>query len=393
MFLLLFLLVIASCNPLILGVNLSNLVLPLLLGKVLRCVVLGNSNINNYTIQSATICLFYVILSFYCIYSVDVEQSIVIYLKFFVPIIVYFYLCGKYAKGLYHEILDSILCYMCYANILGCLVGIVFLYFDIDINGSEFATSVGEVAGETVYRMKGTFTQPNIFAGFLVLTFPGFIYKLRSFAISYRLILFFIEMFCLYKTYSRWSMIALIFSFIILMIKYAYDKRVISIRKLILSLLILLLLVLVISILYNLGYFIHEGSNLERITALSLATQYAMDNDFFGYGLGIGLTRFPLHIILDGTLINLLVDTGLVGVLMYAMVCLLLVYNMSKKISLCHDLSLYMIFWSLCIFIIVSINETILYNTLLNYFISFYLFCSNLKNVKHSVTNGDMNNL
>lgn len=393
MFLLLFLLVIASCNPLVLGVNLSNLILPLLLGKVSRYVVWGNSNINNYTIQFATIGLFYIILSYYCIYSVDVEKSIIIYLKFFVPVIVYFYLCGKYAKGLYHEILDSILCYMCYANIAACIVGIVFLYFDYDINGSEFATYVGDVGGEIVYRMKGTFAQPNVFAGFLVLTFPGFIYKLRNLAIPYRLMLFFIEIFCLYKTYSRWSIIALIFSLVILMIKYAYDKQVISIRKLILSLLTLLLLILGISVLYNLGYFTHEGSNLERITALSLALQYAMDNDFLGYGLGIGLSRFPFHIILDGTFINLLVDTGLVGIFMYMIVCLLLVYDISKKLSLCHDLSLYMILWSLWIFIIVSINESILYNTLLNYFISFYLYCSNFKNVKYSVDSSSMNNL
>ena len=382
MFFFLFMLVIGSYNPIILDYNLSNYFAILLLGGIFNYIVLGNKSINNNSIQSISVYLFYALLLFYCLNSMDNEQSYITYFKLLVPVIVYLYLCGHFSSKKYFYTLDKILGYMCHANILACLIGILFLYFNYDVNVPDYEGYIADMSGETVYRMKGTFAQANVYAGFLALTFPAVVYKLRYVAHSYKkyyYMAFIMNMFCLYKTYSRWSLIAVSMGLIITMFTYLYHKKRINTGLLIFGVSLLFALIVIFTALYNLGYFTHEGSNLERILALSVAFQYASDNDFFGYGLGIGISKLPFEIILDGTIINLLVDCGMVAILQYIAVCFFTFRGLYSKLYACSNLSIYMILWSFCIFFIISINETILYNTLLNHFFAIYLFASNIK--------------
>lgn len=378
-----FLVIIALYNPIVLGVNISSIFAISLVANGIKYVVLGNRSINNFTVLSFVVLLFYIISFFYCVNSLDQDKSFFVYAKFLLPVIVYVYMCGSFYKCNYSIILNRLLKYMCYANLLACIAGIVFWYFNIDVNVGEYEGYLGDVNGETVYRMKGTFAQANVFAGFLAITFPGIIHMIYKSAYKYRLhcfIMISLELFCLYQTYSRWSIIAIIVSLFLMIIIYIYIHKKIKIRHFILGLFLLMAVIVCIVWLFLVGYFIHEGSNLERVLALQIAFQHAMNNDFLGYGIGIGISNLSFDIILDGTIINLLVDTGIIGVGAYLLMMCITFKLLINKLICSNSFAGYMMLWSFCIFFIISVNESILYNALLNYFLALYIFFSNAYN-------------
>ena len=105
-----------------------------------------------------------------------------------------------------------------------------------------------------------------------------------------------------------------------------------------------------------------------------------MNNDFLGYGIGIGISNLSFDIILDGTIINLLVDTGIIGVGAYLLMMCITFKLLINKLICFNSFAGYMMLWSFCIFFIISVNESILYNALLNYFLALYIFFSNAYN-------------
>jgi hypothetical protein len=261
---------------------------------------------------------------------------------------------------------------LAFSNIIACLTAIYFY------NNSSNNLYLMFFNGVAYKRMLGAFQQANVFANYIAVTFPFVLVILKKKRIINKLffVLFLLlNIYCLYYSYSRWTMISIVLATIILCI--ILNKKKISSKKF--KRIIIVVFVAAILICYmivNLGkinstiYLSHRNSTDIRyasiLNALSRASSYA----FMGNGLGLGLGNE----VLDSTLMNLLIDTGIFGVLIYFILFGYMLHNSRKICKIDTKIENLTIMYSLMIFFFLSVLENVIYNTLINSFVGLYLF-------------------
>ena len=363
-----FSLCIAIYNPEIFGFNLSNFIL---LG--ITAVALMRTRIKTSVNKRIlfTLIYFYIIILFSAIYSCT-KNGFVLFLKLIIPLCFMFICSRVMADNISKKEICNI---FALTNICACISGILRLYIFDDYGYTMLYN------GTRIARMRGSFLQPNVFATFLIMTMPYSIYTIWFFIkeknnkLLYRLLLLvdiLLNLFCIYMSRSRWSMFVLaiyIFIYIYLLLKNKTSGG--KIAGLYISIFICGILYIFLNNNYLISnFFSFRTSNNIRINSYTQAYELIKENHFMGLGLGHGVES-----VLDSTILNLLIDIGLIGAILYIFLCLFCFIELIKIKKIVGDLiTPYMImFVGFCI---EMIAESILYNSLINYFLGIILYLS-----------------
>ena len=110
-----------------------------------------------------------------------------------------------------------------------------------------------------------------------------------------------------------------------------------------------------------------RNSTSIRLESIIVAFIKARENFFMGSGLGQGLSDIRNSMILDSTFMNLLVDTGIVGVFLFLLMNAKCFINIFRRA--CQNSNYQPYLEMLLILLIEMIAESILYNSLLSGFI------------------------
>lgn len=368
--------IIALYNPNIGNLNLSNY---FLLFWFFIFLIFKNTKLKIYNFKRINVMLIFVVFLYLLItliFSTDKINSIILLLKLTVPYILSILLLNIInTKEKFNIFINILVCSGAFASLYGCIQ----YFFGL----SDYVLQ--SIGGIVVYRAVGAFNLPNVFASFLVLIIPFMFYKIKvtqnKFIKLINIISLIITLTCLYLTYSRWAIICLVIAFSIYLIRrilhQIIHKRIRLNKKILLiSPMILGVVIFLINKYFNDIYvlFFNRESNDIRKSSIMYAIEKFNEN-IWGYGLGNGNNG----IILDSTYVNLLLDTGLIGLILFS-VLLFTVYvgfkrSSNSNISLGNIYNIASI--SLLIFILNGVLETVLYNTMINIFLGIYLFILN----------------
>lgn len=350
-----FLMSVCLYNPIVFGVNLSNVlcifgfcVTLLRKGKI---IIFSKKN----NLWCALLCL-YILAAVSILYSQDFWLSIKTFIKLICLLIVILWtnllLHSNNNSGWVWKLLLLL-------NVVASSVGIFQLVFGIGDYHLAYGTDYD------VIRLVGAFPTPNIYGNFLCLTIPSVILRIKY---DKRLfIVLLMNIIVLYKTYSRSSILFLICSIILLVLlnEIFVDKKIrFSINKLIWS---LCCICMIFSCIYYLTVsgklsflFQTRHSNLVRLDSYIKAINMIKDNPI-GRGIGIGIGD-----LLDSGYLNIGVDLGLIGLIFF--VCLAVIslrkairINIAKK-----TITNQIILLSLIMFWLINIFENAIYDSLLN---------------------------
>jgi len=226
-------------------------------------------------------------------------------------------------------------------------------------------TSGDQLLGGILYALKhkrigSTFGAANIFAGFLTITFPFFIYALtRSKKLLMRIslaLLLIIFLYGFFLTSSRGGLLTLIFSFFITSFLFSLkDKRLM--KKFLIVFLALIILATIILLLANIFWqedkqqeqgiqspsffdrLLSSSTIRDRITYLTVGIQLFLRNPLIGYGHGsyaILCTQFlPTTSgskFTHNFIIQLLCETGIIGTTIFLLFALLTISTIFKSI-------------------------------------------------------------
>lgn len=361
---------IAIYNPEVRGFNLSNYIL--LVTLTVSLFRFGLSlRVKRRTLVS--IVLFYTAILISGFQSLTIEGFITL-IKVFIPLCLYA-VCSKVMSSPFQR--DKVIKIFAVVNISACLTGMVKYYVLNDYGYTMIYLN------SRIGRMRGSFLQPNVFATFLAITFPfGWCFFWNSIISAEKptvktmnrilLVLdLLINVFCVYLSRSRWSMLTI--GMLVIMLPLALTKRrsrnstIISIVG---SVVAVICIVLVLYTNTNINrYFGYRLSNDVRKNAIVRAIELSKENAFFGLGLnhGIGGT-------LDSTIMNLLVDTGWIGLILYIGLCVICFIELLKIYKYKNDRTVLPFILMFFVFCIEMIGESILYNSLINCFLGVVWF-------------------
>lgn len=345
---------IATYNPTILGFNLSNfLILSGYLFTALKFQKITIPSKKNPIMQSLLLFIICIIGSIFLsnnwLTSIRVSLQIMM-----LPATVIW--IGNIAKT--NKDNENIWKMMVLINFLACMVGVMQTILKI----GDYHLAYG--ADDDAIRLVGAFPTPNIYASFLCLTLPAIILKIRDNRKYFvHLVL---NMFILYRTYSRSSILFTTIAIVVwAMINACLKFKGKIKRKTIIR--IVLVIGAIGCTVYRLAYngklrflFKKRYSNEYRVSSIFEAMK-AFSEKPFGRGIGIGING-----ILDGTFFNVLVDTGLIGMIV---LIVFMSITIKKSIFLVKTNNCWksqVILLSTLIFWMLNLLENILYDTLLS---------------------------
>ncbi|WP_213532893.1 O-antigen ligase [Paenibacillus sp. J45TS6] len=365
---------IAAYNPVIFGLNLSNIILIIGFIYILLVRNVKTKMFHYKKTNVMLIILLYVYLSTTIIYSIDQLVSIITYVKIITPILFSVVLMNTITTLRKMEFFLGLLISSGY---ISAIYGCVQYFFGL----TDYRLVA--INGELLYRATGTFQHANVYGSYLILILPFMIYKF-SHAESQKnklihSLLILITHIAIYLSFSRWAIICLLIVYVLFGIRTIINS--LKFKKL--PRWIILIPIIISTAVYvvysNWGtidlLFIDRGSNDIRYNSLNITITSFFDN-MKGFGLGNGNGG----LILDGTYFNLLVDAGFVGLLLYCILIFHILIGLKKKYSSCISLSnLYLISnLSLLLFVLNGFLETNIYNTGLNIFLGLYIYLLNI---------------
>lgn len=355
---------ISIYNPEIYGFNLSNYIL---------LIVAFTSVAILRTVTHIKKGLFLAVLFLYIVFTISAIQSDsydgwILFIKLTIPVF-----CAVIASKTMKEEVGRNMMAKAFAvvNVCACITGIInyYVFRDQGYTMLYMNTRIG--------RMRGSFLQPNVFATFLVVTLPFSFFcflgsgfsdeKIRKKRTKFLLLIMVLALnvFCIYMARSRWSMLTM--ALLLVWCPFVITKKN-SKKNILLALGCTILVVTSMSLFLYFSsnataFFGYRWSNDIRKRAIIQAFELADSNNFWGLGLahGIGST-------LDSTIMNLLVDTGLIGMLLFlgiCIYCLICLFRNSKCSNRAIDRAFCLMFIGFCI---EMIGESVLYNSLLNCF-------------------------
>jgi hypothetical protein len=183
------------------------------------------------------------------------------------------------------------------------------------------------------------------------------------------------------QTHSRWGVVSIVIAYTISLTIF---NNKLSKRKRILAafgIAILFLIGFIWSLNFDLliGLFERNSTSI-RLNSFILAFEKASSNIYMGSGLGEGIQSETTTLILDSTIMNLLVDTGIIGVMLFVFLTVKSLKKILRRSKCCKSIKPYLTMsLALCI---EMIAESIFYNSLLNSFIGIMWlvgFCKNLE--------------
>ena len=359
-FLSLFYFMIGSYNPEFLGFNLSNFVLFFI---VTLLFVFPCKRIT--FLKSPIMFLgFYYLFSFAFLDLINITNSISVFLKILIPIMSMCIFCVMFRMEKDIAILSRILLY---TNIITCIIG-VFNFYVLEDYGYTMM-----IDGVFIPRMRGAFLQPNVFSMYIILTLPFMYWELHGKRVYdkrniVQSIFFYIillsNIFCLYMSKSRWSAVCLVIASICM---FYIDGKINKKIKLVIGIITALLITTTFISLSNNPQLFYRGSNNLRIESILIACSLISDNLLLGNGIGNSFVVYSsLGYILDSTYLNILIDSGLVGMLLFAAIEVLAITYLMKKIKTNREL--YPVLFMSIILITGCFLENIFYNSLINSF-------------------------
>lgn len=373
--------VVALYNPEFRGLNLSNylLVIGLLIVLLTKNKEFRIFNSSRKIIPIIGVGLLFAYLFLHTVmFSDNISVSIIVVLKFSIPIIFCLLLLNTVKK---HKQFIKLINIITYSGILAACYGCIQYYFKL----SDYILM--NVNGAVIYRAIGAFKQANVFASYLILIVPFIVYKIRNsesrhmkiFSISS----LFVVLTAIYLTYSRWAIISLIFVYLVYFIKKLIrnllNKGIRITKKgyikICLALLALPGFTIVFWQIFNTyskkiySLFFNRNSNNVRINNIAYAFG---DFKIFGHGLGNG----NVGTIIDSTYLNILFDLGLIGMIVTAFIFIYMYIKANNRAKPNYSLkNIYVALeLSLFLFMVNGSLESILYNSVINGFMGMYLF-------------------
>ncbi len=356
---------IAVYNPEIYGFNLSNYIL---LITSLITASMGLRTLRVKKIMFFLIILLYFILCVSALHSGS-DNGFYIFTKLIVPIC-----CMLVVSYIMRDEigLSRVSNMLAYINLTAIIVGI-FRFYILNDQGYTMMFMNSRIG-----RMRGSFMQPNVFATFLVITFPfafcyfwnrimkSYVGIKRIFYKAFLVITVLLNLYCIYMAKSRWSMVSI--AAILLCYPYIFMKKRTKKRMIIAILGMLTIVFSMIAVLYfndriN-SFFGYRMSNEARKDSILLALETANKNLIFGMGLGHGIGKT-----LDSTIMTLLVDAGVIGVavfLLMSLYCVIVLFRKCKEQDQSPLIPYLLMFTAFCVEMAL---ETVFYNTLINCFL------------------------
>lgn len=280
--------------------------------------------------------------------------------------------------------INRILKYVLYAVLIAALFGIldvfmkVFFHFDVNQYIYRPAVSTMNIKVYNFYRERSFVVEPGHFALFLEILGPLAVYyiinELKNFFI--KLILVFIIMFSFLLTFSTGGILIFLISSLFVIIYYVLQKGIRFKKNYILFIMVFFFL-LVLFILYGVTYIdflikyfemkiTNSGSasnRLEKIEyAIFLFNHGDVFRELFGYGPGGYLVLYS-HISIICLYLLLLIETGIVGLVLFVLFQILILVNIFKiKTKLKYYL------------LVAYISSSIHYMLISNYWYPWYWF-------------------
>ena len=359
-FLALFYFMIGSYNPVFLGFNLSNFVL---LFIAIIMLVFPCNRVKLYRLPVILLGAYY-LFSFIFLDPDNITHSLSVYLKILMPLMAMCIFCIIFKSNGDMVIFNRILLY---TNLIACLVGL-FNFFILEDYGYTMM-----VDGVFVPRMRGSFLQPNVFSMYIILTFPFMVWELnKKKKYEKRKIVhtFFyysmlaINIFCLYMSRSRWGTVCAIVAYIC---SFIIDRDLGKKVKLVISIIIALLLGVALLSLANHQQLFYRESNSLRIESILIAFDLILDNLFFGSGIGNSFVIYDsLGFILDSTYLNIMLDSGLIGIILFIVINTMAIFCLLNKTR--KNREFYPVLLVSIMLITGCFLENIFYNSLINSF-------------------------
>lgn len=189
-------------------------------------------------------------------------------------------------------------------------------------------------------------------------------------------LLFFIglNLFCVLQSKSRWSIVSIVIGYLI---SFTIFNDNLSKKKRVIAGLVIAI-IFVFGFIWSLNFDLFKGlfernSTSIRLNSFLIAFKKASSSIFMGSGLGEGIKSEGTALILDSTILNLLVDTGFIGVLLFSLITIRSFKIILRKSKTYYSMRPYLTMsLVLCV---EMIAESILYNSLLNSFIGVMWFC------------------
>ncbi|MBX9988615.1 O-antigen ligase family protein [Priestia aryabhattai] len=239
-----------------------------------------------------------------------------------------------------------------------------------------------DVYGNLIYRSVGAFGLANVFATFLAMIIPFIIYKIKitknKFSKFINVIFLALSLMGLYFSYSRWAIVCLLITFAMYSLR-RFVHRVIHKKISVFKITFLFPILIGVCIYYVNKYsetintlFFDRGSNDIRGSNLTFVLQ-----NFKPWGSGLG--NGNQGVIVDSNYVNVLIDTGVVGLALFLLLILTIYGGLRKRAK--GDISFSNIHivtaLSFLVFILNGILETPLYNSVINIFLGIYIFVLN----------------
>lgn len=363
---------IAVYNPEYASLNCSNYILCLIFVlSLVRMSMRLRVNRNALLIFS----LFYLVLIIAVFQSQDIINSLTTFIKLLVSLIT----CWIVKTIAEHFGIEKVSKIFYRTNLVACFTGIIAFYVFGNTSYIMFFRD------QVIPRMTGSFVQPNVFAAFLAITTPFGIYTINS---KYKLrggyhktvhlvsLLFFIglNLFCVLQSKSRWSIVSIVIGYLI---SFTIFNDNLSKKKRVIAGLVIAI-IFVFGFIWSLNFDLFKGlfernSTSIRLNSFLIAFKKASSSIFMGSGLGEGIKSEGTALILDSTILNLLVDTGFIGVLLFSLITIRSFKIILRKSKTYYSMRPYLTMsLVLCV---EMIAESILYNSLLNSFIGVMWFC------------------
>ncbi|MCD7835214.1 MAG: hypothetical protein LUG83_00845, partial [Lachnospiraceae bacterium] len=365
---------IATYNPEVFEVNLSTVYLAIWL--LISVVIMLTKRVIVVDTPKSFV-IFVAVCFAYIIPSESVAGGFAVWLKLFMPFMLLLVMNNLF-KDNWLEKLNKLVVGVGVSNLLACAFG-ALTYFT---GNTKHYTAV--IGGIRVLRMTGSFQQANVLGSYIAISFVFGVYvaqKLGRAKKPITILVILVNAVCLILTFSRWAIISVIVAAIIYFLT-VYGLKSIKIRKSTVYIRLAAILFFVIVVMFNFDslwsqiqiFFIHEGSTEARSLSMISALKSVANNLF----LGIGMGNLPANIsILDSTIMTIFVNTGVLGAAVYVFFCIQIGRNLLNALQVESGTALCKaIYISYIVFMFNSLAESVVYNVLINSFLSIYVFAS-----------------
>lgn len=369
---LIFLVVLATYNPPIMSLNLSNYVL--LCGFILSLFIKKQRIYEiRQNLFNISICAFFIWVLISNVFSIDHYVTFRSSLK-----ILSLFLFAFFLRLIIKNKKDDCMLwnYIIFANIVSCIVGLYQFVFQTSTYHLAYGTDFDAL------RIVGAFPTPNIYANFLCLTLPIIILK----AIEEKRIVWFamlaINGIVLYETFSRGTVISLGVAVVLWkMIDCALISKTMRLTRKRIRYITIISLILVATIINLISsgkltfLFQTRGSTSERVNSLLAALEIFVENPI-GQGFGVGIGS-----VLDGTYINILVDLGFIGIVLFLIILVNMILRSVKMCQINNCIYTQSVLLTIITMALLCVFESVVYDSLINFFFAIIWFELNLPNV------------